>query len=157
MRRIREILTPENVFIEYELAGLGSRMIAFAVDTLIQLAAVYVIYFGIIFAGAMDYQMDSANSVVIAIGLILVFLVYSGYYVFFEMVLNGQSPGKKVAKIKVIKQNGEPVGFFESVLRNILRLIDIIVSFCLLGAFLILFTKDYKRVGDLLQIPLWSR
>lgn len=148
MRRIREILTPENVFIEYELAGIGSRMIAFAVDTLIQLIAVLIIYIGIILAGAMDYTMNSLNSVIIAVGLILVFFVYFGYYVFFEMLMNGQTPGKKIAKIKVIKQNGEPIAFFESALRNILRLIDVLVSFCLLGTFLIIFTKDYKRVGD---------
>lgn len=148
MRRIRELLTPENVFIEYELAGLGSRMIAFAVDTLIQIFSIMVIWVGVILSGVTAYTMNSFSSVLIAVGVILIFVIYFGYFIFFEMLMEGQTPGKRIAKIKVIKQNGEPIGFFESLIRNILRLIDIIVSFCILGAVFILFSKDFKRVGD---------
>jgi uncharacterized RDD family membrane protein YckC len=149
MRKIRKLLTPENVFIEYELAGIGSRMIAFAIDMLIQVAIMTVIIIIMILSGLQSYTMNSVNSILIAIGGILIFVVFFGYFIACEMLMNGQSPGKRIIKLKVIRQTGEPINFVESLLRNILRLLDIYLSSFILGPLMIIFTKDCKRVGDL--------
>lgn len=148
MRKIRELLTPENVFIEYELAGLGSRMIAFVIDMLIQIGIIAVIAVVVILSGVQGYEMNSISSILIAIGVILVFTIFFGYFIVCEMLMNGQSPGKKIVKLRVIKQTGEPINLLESFLRNILRIIDIYFSSYILGALMIIFTKDCKRVGD---------
>lgn len=153
MIKILEIPTPENVNLEYELAGLGSRFIAFFVDTLIQ-STLLIISYIIIIASELGFAdtiigFESFDSYIIAIGLILAFMILYGYYIFFDMILSGQSPGKKLAKIRVIKQNGEAIGFLDSFIRNILRLVDFLPVFNLLGMAFITFNKDYKRLGDL--------
>ncbi|MCX7843190.1 MAG: RDD family protein [Clostridia bacterium] len=148
MRKIIDILTPENVYVEYELAGLGSRFIAFFIDTLIQLGVIALVAVGII-AGRIDLEsFEYFNLWLVAVGILLIFFVFFGYHILFELLLNGQTPGKKAARLRVIKQNGEPVGFWESLLRNILRIADFLPSLNLLGAAFILFSKNYKRIGD---------
>lgn len=153
MIKLYQIPTPENIHLEYELAGLGSRFIAFFVDTLIQYTLLIVAY-GVIIAAELGSLnaingLEDLNSYIIAIGLILTFIILYGYFIFFEMILSGQSPGKKLAKIRVIKQTGEAVGFLDSFIRNILRLADFLPVFNLVGICFIVFNKDYKRLGDL--------
>ena len=148
MRKIHEILAPENVFVEYELAGLGSRFAAFLIDSLIQGALLFIIAIGMAI-GRVDFEgFKRFDSWIAAIGIILLFAVFFGYYIFFEMISNGQSPGKRFIKLRVIKQNGEPVDFWESLLRNILRLADFLPSLNLAGALFIVFSRKYKRIGD---------
>lgn len=149
MRRILEILTPENVYVEYELAGLGSRFAALIIDSLIQIALMLIVIISMFVSG---YDFDGVwgayNSLFIAAGIAILFLINFGYFIFFEMISHGQSPGKKAMKLRVIKENGQPVGFYESVLRNTLRIADMLPLLNLLGAVFITFSKNYKRVGD---------
>lgn len=148
MRKLLEILTPENVNLEYELAGLGSRFVALVIDHLIQLGMILLIVIGLLI-GRVDFSgFKSTGSFLFALGIVLIFLIVFGYFVFFEMIMNGQTPGKKAVKLRVIKQNGEPVGFLDSFLRNILRIADMLPSLYLAGAVFIVFTKHYKRIGD---------
>lgn len=150
MRKILKILTPENVYVDYELAGVGSRFAALLIDYMIQGALLLLVVIAMSLAGAsVDLSgLESYNSTAVAIGIVLIFVITSGYFIFFEMILNGQTPGKKVMKLRVIKQNGEPVSFFDSFLRNILRIADMLPSLYLTGALFIVFTKNYKRIGD---------
>ncbi|MCX7746628.1 MAG: RDD family protein [Clostridia bacterium] len=149
MRKLLNILTPENVFVEYELAGTGSRFIAAFIDYLIQVVLLMIVAFAIGFQTAEDIYMSFyGNSLMAAIGIIIIFLINAGYFIFFEMILNGQSPGKKVVKLKVIKENGAPINFLDSMIRNIVRLVDMMPTMYLVGALVILFTKQYKRIGD---------
>ncbi len=148
MRKVLEILTPENVHVEYELAGLGSRFVAFFLDTVLQFLLIILVLVGMSI-GQMDIQsINYLDPWIVAVGILLVFLIFFGYFIFFEMLTNGQSPGKKIMKLRVLKQNGEPVGFWESLLRNILRMADFLPALNLIGTILILFTDKYKRVGD---------
>ena len=148
MRKLMKILTPENVYVEYELAGLGSRFAALVIDHLIQALFVAVIAAGMLFGGAGQEYFDWQNSILVAAGIILIFIIMFGYFIFFEMIMNGQSPGKKLLKLRVVRQNGQPVGFFDSFLRNIFRLADMLPSLNLTGAAFIVFSKQYSRIGD---------
>lgn len=152
MKRMLKILTPENVNVEHELAGLGSRFAAMLLDQLI-LTVITVLITIIMAMNGLDFRTmttmkGSVSSVIIAIAFLLVFIITFGYFVFFEMVTNGQTPGKKLLKLRVIKENGEPLGFTDSVLRNILRVADMLPSLYLAGAAFIVFSRNYKRIGD---------
>lgn len=149
MRRVLEILTPENVKLEYELAGLGSRFGAFVIDCAIQVVLTILVVVAVLISGMNFQDIQKINSGIIAVGIILFFIIWFGYHIFFEMITNGQTPGKKVFKLRVIKHNGEPEGIFESIVRNLLRLADFLPSFYLAGAAFIIFNRYYKRIGDL--------
>lgn len=148
MRRIHEILTPENVKLEYELAGMGSRFAAIFIDIMLQTALILAVSFGMLMGGMDIRNIGTQSSIIIALGIVLLFVIFFGYYVFFEMLMNGQSPGKKALKLRVIKQTGEPVGVFDSFLRNILRIADFLPCLNLAGALTIVFSQKYKRIGD---------
>ncbi|MFZ5988601.1 MAG: RDD family protein [Bacillota bacterium] len=150
MRRILEILTPENVFVEYELAGLGSRFIAFLIDCIIQFILVGIAAVTVFLAGFdIPYviaDLGIFNFVAFIVTLIMLFHIL--YFVFFEMILKGQSPGKKVMRLRVIKQNGQPINIFDSFLRGILRFADFLPSYYLVGSIFVIISKNYKRIGD---------
>ncbi|HEY9062450.1 MAG TPA: RDD family protein [Pseudobacteroides sp.] len=149
MRRIKDVITPENVFIDFELAGLGSRLLAFLTDFIIQCLAIIVVIIIIYSSGTSIYEGGEIDSYIIAISIVLIFAIYNGYFIFFELILNGQSPGKRLLNLMVIKETGEAITFFDSALRNILRVIDFLPSFYLTGAFIMVFNKNYKRIGDI--------
>ncbi len=149
MKKVLNILTPENVYVEYELAGIGSRFAAFIVDLLIQLFVFTLTLLGLYYAG-FDYagliaELGIQAALFAATMLILFHLIY---YPFFELIMKGQTPGKKLFSIRVIRQSGEPEGVFDSVLRNFLRIVYILPFLYLLDAFFVILTKNYKRIGD---------
>ncbi|NLD46210.1 MAG: RDD family protein [Clostridiaceae bacterium] len=155
MRNVLEILTPENVHVEYEVAGLGSRFIALFIDSIIQMLMLAIISVIIIVgeSGAVenfvaDAVLGTINSIVVTISLIVLFLILFGYYIFFEMVLKGQSPGKKIMKLRVIKQTGEPINILDSFMRNFFRIVYMVPLLHLLEALLVVLSKNYKRIGD---------
>jgi hypothetical protein len=77
------------------------------------------------------------------------FLLYWGYYSLFEALWNGQTPGKRLFKIRVIKDSGRQITLFEALARNLLRVIDMLPSFYLVGVITMLCNKEQKRLGDL--------
>ena len=141
MRRMFEIITPENVHVEYEIAGFGSRFSAFFIDFSIQNIIATCLNFVLMSMVLDGYE----NSYFKAIIIIVYFLLSFGYFIFFEYKTNGQTPGKKIMKLRVIKKTGETVGIKECLIRNVLRILDILI----IGAFFILFTKNYNRIGDI--------
>ncbi|KNY25050.1 RDD family protein [Pseudobacteroides cellulosolvens] len=149
MRKIKNIITPENVFIDFELAGLGSRFLAFLIDFMIQCFSIFLIIIMIFSSGFSMYQGEEIDSYITALGIVVVFVIYNGYFIFFEMLMNGQSPGKRLLNLMVIKETGEAITFFDSALRNIIRVIDFLPSFYLAGSLIMVFNKNYKRIGDM--------
>jgi uncharacterized RDD family membrane protein YckC len=143
MRKLLEILTPENVYVEYELAGLGSRFAAMLLDTLIQAALLAIAVIAAVTAGLDFTDITRYDSAVFAVSIVVVFIIWFGYFIFFEMVTNGQTPGKMAVKLRVIRQNGEPIVFFDSFLRNILRLVNAIPALYIVDALFILFTHIF--------------
>ncbi len=149
--------TPEQVQLHFPLAGLGSRFLALLVDLMIQLAANIVLILLVLIAFSIPGTqrhfsgMSDTASKWFAAGLILVyFCLYWGYFSLFEAFRNGQTPGKRVMKIRVIKDSGRQITFFEALARNLLRVVDLLPGMYLIGAVSILVTKQNKRLGDLL-------
>lgn len=158
------ITTPDNIEISYRLAGAGSRLAAATLDLLIQallftLITVVLLLslstgaqsagFGGFITGA-DTIMDifglGLNSYVAAFAILAYFVIYFCYFIICEMVMNGRSPGKKVFRLRVIMDNGQPIGLPQSMIRNIFRCLLDITG---IGVVLILFSKKNKRLGDM--------
>jgi len=132
------------------LAGIGSRFIALLVDYLIWFAG--ILFIGWIFAffmpGITAFSRLSQQWAV-AIYVFLIFLFNWGYFTLFEAFWNGRTPGKRVARIRVIQRSGRAIGLFESMARNFIRYIDQIPFFYAVGAIAIFVTRDHQRLGDL--------
>jgi uncharacterized membrane protein SpoIIM required for sporulation/uncharacterized RDD family membrane protein YckC len=147
------IITPDHIELDFEPAGLGSRLLAAVIDALIIVAIFVVLLIGGILAGVSAFGIggQGASAVFIAALVMLLYAVVWGYFVFFEALERGRTPGKRVAGIRVVLDNGLPVGWRESALRNLVRAADIMPPpACLVGSLMILFSKKGKRLGDLL-------
>ena len=143
------IQTPENIIFGYEVAGLGTRFIASALDTL--LITVVLTIAGLaafFFANLLDLISTLGEGWVIGIYSVLTFLIFWGYYVVFEMVWAGQTPGKRHMGLRVIGRDGTPVGIAASLIRNLIRLVDFIPAFYGLGAITMFASPQTRRLGD---------
>ncbi len=145
--------TPESVELEFTLAGIGNRAYALLIDYIV----LGLILIGFLSAWAFlsiqlanvieDWVGNSARLQLwlVAIVLLITFFIYVGYFVCFEALWQGQTPGKRYVKIRVIRDDGRPVGLQQSTLRALLRPVDDIFF---LGVFLIALGKREKRLGD---------
>jgi uncharacterized RDD family membrane protein YckC len=162
------IETPELVAIEMPLAGIGSRFIALLVDYLIWGAGFLVVFFLVLLLlpGIHAFSMMSAQWAV-AIVVFLVFLCNWGYFTLFEAFWNGRTPGKRVARIRVIQRTGRAIGLFESMARNLVRYVDQFPFFYAVGVIAVFATRQHQRLGDLAagtlvvrdreaETPLWA-
>jgi uncharacterized RDD family membrane protein YckC len=144
--------TPESVEIEFTLAGIGSRALALMIDylilafTLVILALIWSFIFKQIKDLGVSIFGSNFGLWLIAISLLSFFFIYTGYFVLFETLWQGQTPGKRIAKILVVRDDGRPVGLQQSALRALLRPLD---ESLFIGAFLITFSNREKRLGDL--------
>ncbi|WP_352419000.1 RDD family protein [Proteiniborus sp.] len=147
-----KITTPENIEVEYTLAALGSRTAAAGIDSLIQLALMGIIILTIFLIGLTPAELyDKYKSWAVAISLLLIFIINYGYFIIFEMIMNGKTPGKKVFGLRTIRANGQPIAFKHSIIRNLFR---VIVDIYGVGVILIFFTDYHKRLGDYLASTL---
>lgn len=147
------IETPENISFQYDVAGLGSRFLAILIDSLVQ-GAVYAL---LIFAFAISsaaaagtstrLPSDLGNVLAVAI-LIVIFLIQFGYFIVFEIALNGQTPGKRLIGLRVIKENGYPLAVLDSIVRNIVRVIDFFPFAYGVGVIAMFTNARAKRLGD---------
>ncbi len=144
------IETPELVALEFPLAGIGSRFIAIVIDSLLQAAVVLAMIFGaMLFLPSLQKFEAASAKWFIAIVILVPFLLQWGYFALFEAFWNGQTPGKRVANIRVIQQTGRAVTLFESVARNLVRIIDFLPTSYIVGAISIFVTSRHQRLGDL--------
>jgi uncharacterized RDD family membrane protein YckC len=138
--------TPEGVSLDLVLAGLGSRFAAFSLDFVIQVA-IFAVVTPIVVVTTMNLGSGLLTRGLVAL---IVLLDFFGYFVVCEMLWSGRSVGKRAAGTRVVRVNGAPVGFWSSLLRNVLRLVDMIPGiFYLVGSVLILATPRNQRLGDL--------
>ena len=145
-----QIDTPENVSFGYDVAGIGSRFLAALVDTILMLL-LQVIIFGTIFLalGNSDSLTSSAPAWVVGALSFIAFIFFWGYYIFFEILWNGQSPGKRMVGLRVIRVDGTPVTAAEVVIRNLVRLIDFLPSAYGVGVIAMFVNDKSRRLGDL--------
>lgn len=150
-RRLISIRTPENIELSYALAGPGSRAAAYMIDLLIMTATAQVLInlimaIVVAMAGAVG---ENGGLWAAAAGTLGSFALYNGYFILLEWLMNGQTPGKRLLHIRVIKQGGYSLRFFDTLLRNLLRVVDFLPLFYGVGLTSLLLTRDCQRLGDL--------
>ena len=147
------IETPERVPLHFALASIGNRFIACAIDHTIQiivLMVMVIILLVISDAADLGSRLTSAPKWVIALLVIIQFIIINGYFAIFEWLWSGQTPGKRWLKLRVIREDGRPISFFEAMIRNLIRVIDFIVPpFYSVGLVSVFATERDQRVGDL--------
>ncbi|MBW4441477.1 MAG: RDD family protein [Plectolyngbya sp. WJT66-NPBG17] len=146
-----KIRTPESVELEFTLAGIGNRTIALVVDYLLWGAVLIgLLIFWTVLSFQLQQYFPTVSNIelwITAISILMTFAVYTGYFVFFETLWRGQTPGKRYSKIRVIRDDGQPIGVAQAILRALIRPID---DTFFVGMLLIILTKREKRLGDLI-------
>jgi uncharacterized RDD family membrane protein YckC len=147
------IETPERVPLHFALASIGNRFLACAVDHTLQAVILTVIVIAFAIIGdfsSLGYQVAEAPKWIKALLIIFIFLVLSGYFVFFEWLWNGQTPGKRWLKLRVIREDGRPITFWEATVRNLLRTFDMMPApFYSIGLVCVFINERDQRVGDM--------
>lgn len=154
MKRI-QIETPEKIQFTYTISELGTRGIAYFIDVAIKFTiitiTVIILLLTILEGIFVDSGVfDSQFYLVAAFFRIVWFILDWFYFVFFEVIWEGQSPGKKLMKIRVIRSNGEPLQFDTIVLRNLLRAVDSLPILHVFGFLVALIDKKTRRLGDII-------
>jgi len=142
--------TPEQIPLEFALAGVGSRALALILDTLILTLCYLVLFIGAIavIAGTTKYAGTMSSTWAIAIILLLAFLLQWGYFAIFETLWKGQTPGKRYMDVRVIKDSGAPITAYEAIGRNLLRVVDSSPMYGI-GILCVMLNKQNKRLGDM--------
>ena len=157
MERSVEVLTGESVAFSYELAGLGSRFFAVAIDLSIQvgvviLALVLLALLSLTSIGSgirtPDFLGKTELAVLGGVYVFLGFLIFFGYFIAFEWRWNGRTPGKRIVGIRVVRDGGFPLDFTGSVVRNTVRVVEFLFGFYLLSAISTLVSARNRRIGD---------
>lgn len=140
-----KIDTPENVNFGYEVVGIGSRFIAALIDNLIIFSVLAVVGMVLFVSGS-----EQTGSILTAIGILISFAIFWGYYIFFEMRWNGRSPGKKLVGLRVIRQDGTPITLTESIIRNLVRIMDFLPTAYGVGIVTMFIDGQSRRLGDMI-------
>jgi uncharacterized RDD family membrane protein YckC len=143
------IETPEQTALEFPLAGIGSRFLALAADTLLQLAIVWVLIMLLLaFSFSLAKFSKIAGLWTAAVFILAMFSVQFGYFALFEVLWNGQTPGKRWTHLRVIKDDGRAISAYDAILRNLLRIVDALPTMYAVGVVTMLISRENKRVGD---------
>jgi uncharacterized RDD family membrane protein YckC len=143
------VATPERVSLELPVAGVGSRTGAWLLDAGLMFVFWLCVYFVFSLLGDVLRVFEGLSSFLLALVVLVVFSLQWIYWTAFEVLWNGQTPGKRWAGIRVVRLDGAPVGFFESAIRNLLRLVDFLPAFYALGVVTMLTNPQHRRLGDL--------
>ena len=153
------IETPERVPLAFALASIGNRFLAAAIDHFIQYFSIFIVSW--IFLSIAGYGTFAQESTAlsempkwtIAIMILVLFLLFVGYFIFFEWLWDGQTPGKRLMKLRVIRDDGRPITFWEALARNLLRFFDsmpiIGFPFYSVGLIVVFLSSRDQRVGDI--------
>lgn len=145
------VTTPDNIDVEYRLAGTGSRMGAAAIDMIIQFCIFAVIaaisVFTLVKLDKSILSIDPDNILLtLTILIIAYFLIFFLYFLVLEILMKGQTIGKRLLGLRTIRQNGQPITFLQAVTRNLIR---VFIDNNGIGILIMLFSKQNKRLGDI--------
>ncbi len=156
------IETPERVPLEFALASIGNRFLAVAIDHFIQYLSIFLMaWFFLSLAGISSSEVvDTPDRMLmempkwtIAILIIVLFLIFALYFILFEWLWNGQTPGKRLLRLRVIREDGRPLTLWEAIARNLLRVCDAAPGFIIpiysIGLIVIFLSGRDQRVGDI--------
>lgn len=156
MDRSLTVKTPESVAFSYDLAGLGSRFLAVAIDLVIQLLLLGGIIWAIALVGesaprsaVTAVASKSMQSVTTAIVVGLMFVIFFGYFIVFEAFWNGRTPGKTMMGLRVVRDAGYPLDLTSAVIRNLVRIGEFFVAFYAISAVACVLSRENKRLGDM--------
>ncbi len=142
--------TSEQVEVSFDLAGPGSRFCAVLIDMLVMgLLLLGMIAAFIILAIAAPIENPTGAGWMMALAIVLFALIAFGYHLFFELVMRGRTPGKKMFRLRVVRDNGTPAGAMEILIRNLVRIVDSLPSFYVLGGLVAWLHPMHKRLGDI--------
>jgi uncharacterized RDD family membrane protein YckC len=165
----RQVLhSPEQVALHLPLAGPTSRMLAYAIDLAAIFTVELVVFFlllasaplaewfqrmvgevqGELAAGGTPGE-SSALLTLLAGFLLLQFVIEWGYFLFFELAMGGRSLGKRTLGLRVLRDGGRPLGLRESLVRNALRVVDMLPANYLVGLVAMVVSPEGKRLGDI--------
>lgn len=144
------MLTPERVGLQYDIAGLGSRGAAAVVDSAIQVGGMLVLGGGVLGASVLlsSAGLDVPGLAALAVVIVGVALVTLGYFIIFEIVWSGQTPGKRLLGVRVIRESGYPIRPADAVVRNLVRIVDGLPAAYAAGIVTMLLNARSKRLGD---------
>ncbi len=145
--------TPESVAFTYELAGVPARGLAAALDALILLGLLaaegLLAVLAVFLAGRLGVDVTSlVGSWIIAMVVAVVFLTFWGYYIIGETVGDGRTPGKRALGLRVVRDDGSPIGPMDSVIRNVVRVVDLLPGTYALAIWSAVLSGRNKRLGD---------
>ena len=163
MKETSQIVTSETLDRmgpQFHLAGIGTRFIAYLIDKLIQMGMVLgltiITVLLLILTGKLtsvgDFLVrlrDSLGWWLVAPTVAVYELVTKGYFILFEYLWSGSTPGKRSQEIRVIRKDGRPISFVAAVIRNILRAVDILGEIYPLGLVVMFIDSRNRRLGDL--------
>lgn len=155
------IETPERVPLAFALASIGNRFLAVTIDHFIQYLTIFIVAWAFVsLSGVSEASAEESAAALfsempkwtIAILIIVLFLIFAGYFIVFEWLWNGQTPGKRLLKLRVIREDGRPVTLWEAIARNLLRIFDAVPGFILpvysVGLITIFMSGRDQRIGD---------
>jgi uncharacterized RDD family membrane protein YckC len=138
------ISTPERVAFQYEIAGIGSRFLAQIIDSLI----IFVVLVAITILAAALGGVFGSGDLALLIEVILGFVLLAGYFMISEAVWNGQTLGKRSARLRVVGDHGEPITIAQSAIRNLVRIVDFLPLLYGIGMLTLFISGRGKRLGD---------
>ncbi|MBT2337968.1 MULTISPECIES: RDD family protein [Pseudomonas] len=134
-----QVETPEGIDLPLRPAGLMVRSLAFAIDLAIRGLVLGLVFLILAFFGELG----------MGLGSILLFVISWWYMVLFEVLHQGRSPGKQIMGLRVVQDDGRPIGWSASLIRNLLRFVDMLPFGYTFGAISCLQHPAFKRLGDL--------
>lgn len=152
--RVLDIETPEAVLVSFPVASFGSRGLAALIDVValagIMLAELLVMGGGMyLFVRLTGSAFDLLGPWAIAAAIFVLFATYWGYYIFGEVVRNGRTLGKRVMRIRVVREDGSRVSVLDSAIRNIVRAVDLLPGTYAVGIVSMVLSRTSQRLGDM--------
>lgn len=159
-RQTVKIETPEHIELQFTLAGIGTRFLAWLVDKTVQLGGILVLAIlinSILFFT--EYTLPAANYTakfikttgpwILALAFLVLGIITSGYFILFEYLWSGSTPGKRALNVRVVRKDGRPITLFDSAVRNILRVVDMLFMVYPVGLVVMFVDSKNRRLGDL--------
>jgi len=135
----REVVTPEGVALHLPVAGPVPRAVAWSIDLAIRLGILMLV-------GTLLALLGAAGE---GLYLISLFLIFWAYPILFEVLWDGQTPGKKAMSLRVVNGDGAPVGWLPAITRNLLRTVDMLPFGYAAGLIACLADPHARRLGDM--------
>jgi uncharacterized RDD family membrane protein YckC len=163
------LFSPEGVRLDLAIAGPAPRMIAYGIDFLVIVGLIIILLLVLPIGGAMHKWIASlfhraagaarktnpanpmpleVGGVVLAIFLLCQFAIETGYFIIWEMLTRGRSPGKAALGLRVVQRNGLPIDLGHSMVRNVFRIVDLLPAYYVVGLISMLVSPSGERLGD---------